>query len=307
LGFGYPEYGRLRTVLMHRPDKELDAIGPKTYKRFLFSDAIDPDQFRRDHERFVEALRSEGVNVALITELLHDQPELLSETERLPNLVYTRDTVTVTSGGYILTRMKNPVRRKETTVVEAALRKLSIPPLLKTQAPATIEGGDMIFLDEETLLLGIGNRTNVRGLREVVKTGKELGLRSLIAVPLPSTVIHLDGTMMPIDRDLAIVHLRSLQTPARLFEDGRPSKKMWLTRFLRARGMNLIEVTDYERQRRATNVIPIESRKAIAYGGNARVRRELADNGVDLIEIDGAELIRGSGGPRCMTAAVLRE
>jgi arginine deiminase len=69
----------------------------------------------------------------------------------------------------------------------------------------------------------------------------------------------------------------------------------------------LIEVTDYERQRKATNVIPLGARKAIAYNGNARVRRELVKNGVDLIEIESSELIRGSGGPRCMTAAILRE
>jgi N-dimethylarginine dimethylaminohydrolase len=292
---------------MHKPGKELDLIGPKTYAKFLFGDAINPDQFRKDHEQFVETLCSEGVNVVLITELLRHKPELLDETERLPNLVYTRDTVTVTPGGYVLTRMKSPVRKNETTIIEAAMRELSISPLLRTKAPATIEGGDMVFLDDETLLLGVGNRTNQKGLQQLVRIGKELGLRNLVAVPLPSWVIHLDGTFMPVDRDLAILHLRSLQKPASVFEDGKPGEKMMLQQFLKSRGVNLIEVTDYERQRRATNVIPLRPRKAIAYAGNARVRRELSNNAVDLIEIEGSELIRGSGGPRCMTAAVLRE
>jgi len=305
--FGYPEYERLRTVLTHRPGKELDLIGPKTYEKFLFDDAINPEKFRKDHDQFVQALRSEGVKVVLITELLHDRLELLRETEGLPNLIYTRDTATVTPRGYILSRMKNALRRNETAVVEAALRQLSIPPFVKVKAPATIEGGDLIFLDDETLLLGIGNRTNLKGLQQLAEIGKKSGMRSLIAVPLPSWVCHLDGTMMPIDCDLALIHPRSLQTPANLFEDGKTNKKVGLPRFLKTRGMNLIEVTDYERQRRATNVIPIGRRKAIAYDGNARVRRELANNGVDLIEVDGSELVRGSGGPRCMTAALLRE
>jgi len=305
--FGYPEYERLRTVLTHRPGKELDLIGPKTYQKFLFDDAINPEQFRTDHDQFVQVLRSEGVKVILVTELLHDQPELLRQTERLPNLIYTRDTVTITSRGYILTRMRSPLRRKETAVVEAALRQLYIPPLGRAKAPATLEGGDMIFLDGETLLLGIGNRTNQMGIQQLAEIGKKCGMRSLIAVPLPSWVIHLDGTIMPIDSDLAIVHLRSLQKPASLFEGGEWNGKVWLPRFLKARGMNLIEVTDYERQRRATNVIVIGPRKAIAYDGNARVRRELANNGVDLIEINGSELLRGAGGPRCMTAAILRQ
>jgi arginine deiminase len=292
---------------MHRPGKELDSIDPKTYKKFLFGDAIDAEQFRRDYERFVDILRAEGVDVLLITELLRNQDELLSETERLPNLIYTRDTTTVTPGGYILTRMRDPVRRKETAVVEASLRQLSISAVMKARAPATLEGGDMIFLDEETLLVGVGNRTNQNALLQLANIGWKSGLRRLIAVPLPSWTIHLDGTMMPIDTDLCIVHLRSLQKRASLLENGKHVKKINLPRFLRKQGMNLVEVTDYERQRRATNIIPITPRKAVAYDGNARVRRELERNGVDLIEIVGSELIRGSGGPRCMTATIVRE
>ena len=87
MGFCYPEYGRLRTVLMHIPGKEIELVGPTTYDRFLFADAIDPVQFRADHERFVEALRSEEVDVVMPTELLLEDP-LLDSVQRSPNLVY---------------------------------------------------------------------------------------------------------------------------------------------------------------------------------------------------------------------------
>jgi arginine deiminase len=306
LGFCYPEYGRLRTVLMHMPSKEIDLVGPSTYQRFLFADAIDPVQFRADHEHFVDVLRSEGVDVVLATEFLREHP-LIDSVHRSPNLVYVRDTAAVTQAGYILARMKNRVRRNETGIVEAALRKLAVPMLMKTVAPAMIEGGDLIFLDDDTLILGVGNRTNQTGLRELLARGMQSGLRRLLAVPLPSSVIHLDGTMMAIDRDLAIVHKQSLRSTASLFEDGRLKKRLKLVQFLGASGMRLVEVTDYERQRRATNVIAIAPRKAIGYAGNARVKRALLENGVDFIEIEGAELIRGYGGPRCMTLPILRD
>jgi arginine deiminase len=71
--------------------------------------------------------------------------------------------------------------------------------------------------------------------------------------------------------------------------------------------MRLVKVTDYERQRRATNVIAIGPRKVVGYAGNARVKREFFQNGLDLIEIEEAELIRGFGGPRCMTMPILRD
>jgi arginine deiminase len=291
---------------MHIPGKELELVGPSTYERFLFADAIDPVQFRADHEHFVDALRSEGVDVVLPTELLHEHP-LLDSVQRSPNLVYVRDTAAVTRAGYMLARMKSPVRRNETGIIEATLRRLAVPMLMKTVAPATIEGGDLIFLDDDTLLLGVGNRTNQAGLRELLATGTQSALRRLLAVPLPSSVIHLDGTMMVIDQDLALVHEQSLRGTASLFENGRLRKRLKLVQFLKASGIRLVEITDYERQRRATNVIAIAPRKAIGYTGNARVKRTLAENGVDFIEIEGAELIRGYGGPRCMTLPILRD
>jgi arginine deiminase len=58
---------------------------------------------------------------------------------------------------------------------------------------------------------------------------------------------------------------------------------------------------------RATNLIAIAPRKAIGYEGNARVKRALAENDVDLVEIEELELIRGFGGPRCMTLPILRD
>jgi arginine deiminase len=306
LGFCYAEYSRLRTVLMHTPGKELEFVGPTKYEKFLFADAIDPMQFRADHERFVDVLRSEGVDVVLLAELLREHP-LLDFVDRSPNLVYLRDTAAVTRVGYILARMKSPVRRNETRIVEAALRRLAIPMLMKTTVPATTEGGDLIFLDDDTLVIGVRNRTNQAGLRKLLATGTRSGLRRLLAVPLPSSVIHLDGTMMVIDRNLAVVHKQSLRSTASLFENGRLKKRLKLVEFLKASGIRLVEVTDYERQRRATNVIAIAPRKAIGYTGNARVKRVLRENGVDFIEIDGAELIRGYGGPRCMTLPTLRD
>jgi arginine deiminase len=292
---------------MHTPGRELDLVGPATYERFLFADALDAEQFRADHARFVDILRSEGVNVVILTEALRHHTEMLRLAERLPNLVYTRDTAAVTTAGYVLARMKSSVRRSETRIVEAALRELAIPTLMKADAPATIEGGDLVFLDAETLLLGVGNRTNRRGLDQLKAAATKFGLRRLVAVPLPPSVLHLDGTMMVIDRDLALVHRPSLDGVATVFKDGKTNGRLNFLKFLKTSGIRLIEVTDYERQRRATNVIAISARKVVGYGGNARVKRELAENGVDLIEIEEAELIRGFGGPRCMTVPILRD
>jgi len=291
---------------MHVPGKELQLVRPTTYERYLFGDAIDAEQFRADHERFVDLLRSEGVKVLLITDVLRDS-HLIASIERLPNLVYIRDTAAVTRTGYVLARMKSSVRRRETRIVEDALHQLAVPMLMKAEMPATIEGGDLVFLDDDTLLLGVGNRSNSAGLRQLMAIATKSGLRRMVAIPLPPWVIHLDGTMMVIDEDLAVVHQPSFAGTASVFEKGRMSKRLKLLQFLKANGMRSVKVTDYERQKRATNLVAVGPRKVVGYAGNARVRRELAENGVDLIEIEEAELIRGFGGPRCMTLPILRD
>jgi arginine deiminase len=306
LGFCYREYGQLRTVLMHAPGQELQLVHPTTFTKCLFADAVDPEQFREDHQRFVDVLQSEGVKVHLLTQVLRDR-RLLATIQRLPNLVYVRDTAAVTRRGYVLGRMRSPVRRRETKIVEAALNQLDIPMLMKPEMPSTIECGDLVFLDDDTLLLGVGNRSNLAGLRQLITSATNSGLQTLVSIPLPPWAIHLDGTMMVLDRDLAIVHKPCFGSTASVFRNGQMSKRLNFLQFLKAYGMKLVKVTDYERQRRATNVVAIGPRKVVGYAGNSRVKRELVQNGVDFIEIEGAELIRGYGGPRCMTMPILRD
>jgi arginine deiminase len=305
-GFCFPEYNRLKRVLMHSPGKELNLIRPASYRRYLFEDAVDPVQFRRQHEALVATLRTEGVDVVLLDRLLKTSP-MANAIERSPNLVYTRDSVTVTPAGYVGMRMKSPVRRHEPRIMKAALLRLGLPKFIDIEPPATMEGGDLIFLDEDTLLVGVGNRTNNLGLRQLRQRAQQHGLRTLIAVRLPSSVIHLDGTMMILDRDLAIVHRQSLGKRAAVFVKGRPVKETNLLEILKDRGFHFVDVTGYERQRRATNVITLGPRKLVGYSGNARVRSMLTKEGVDFIETEGSELVRGGGGPRCMTAPIERE
>ncbi len=302
---GLAEPARLRRVLMHAPGEEIDRIGPSSYRRYLFEDAVDAERFRSQHRALVDALRGEGVEVVLAADLLRGSP-LEARIRRSPNLVYTRDTVAVTQAGFVQMRMKSAVRRHEPAIAAAALGRLGVTEFMRIGSTATLEGGDVIFLDERTLLVGTGNRTNSLALRQLRARTAAFGT-TLVSVPLPPWAIHLDGTMMVIDRDLALVHRDSLLKPGVVYEVGKAPRPMRPLAFLRRRGLRLLEVTAYERQRRATNVITLGPRKLVGYAGHARVRRELGKEGVDLIEIEGSELVRGGGGPRCMTAPIERE
>jgi arginine deiminase len=292
---------------MHSPGSELDLIGSKSFKKYLYRDVVFRDKFRREHEYFVDVLRGEGVEVILLGDILRDDEKARSLMGRYPNLVYTRDIVSVTRAGSIVMRMKSKVRAKEAEIAKLALEKLGVPKLMEVSSPGTMEGGDLVYMSDETLLVGIGDRTNNTALKQLLGHLRENGLETVIAVPLPQWAVHLDGLLMFLDRDLCIIHKQSLTGISTLVESSGKKRRIDLIDYLASKGFKLIEVTDYGRHMRATNLVAIGSRKAVGYAGIDRVKSLLIQNGVDLIEIEGSELIRGGGGPHCMTAPILRD
>jgi len=301
------EFGRLKKVLMHSPACELDLVDAKSFEKYLYRDVVFRDKFRREHEHFVDVLRDEGVEVTLLSDILKDDEKTRSLMGRCPNLIYTRDVISVTRAGSIIMRMKSKVRAKEPEIAKLALRKLRVPVLMEVPSPGTMEGGDLVYMSDEILLLGVGNRTNNTAFRQLLGRLKEDSLEAVITVPLPQWAVHLDGLLMFLDKDLCIMHRRSLTGRSRLIEPNGRRNPIDLICYLAGKGFQFIEVTDYERYMRAANLVAIGRRKAVGYAGIDRVKRLLIQNGVDLIEIDGSELIRGGGGPHCMTAPILRD
>jgi arginine deiminase len=299
------EYGRLRKVLMHRPTEELRRITPSNRDSYLFRDVVYWRAFQREHDAFTEALRGEGVEVILLEDLLDGRDRGIAS--RLPNLVYTRDVCSVTYLGALILRMTYQARYPEPLLVGKAMDRLGIPIALRVAPPGTVEGGDFVYLDRETLMIGFGTRTNEAGL-EMVK-GALLGkaVKELLAVPLPSFRVHLDGGLMILAPDLALIHKPSLEMyPAYLYsEDG--AELIFVEDFLRERGIELIYADDAEVRQFGTNIVGIGGGKCVSYEWNERIISELEDRGMDVIRIPGSQLSLGGGGPHCMTCPILRD
>jgi len=73
----HSETGRLREVIVHRPDLSLRRLTPDNCKALLFDDVLWVKRARQEHDVFVDALRERGVKVHLFG-------ELLAETMALP-------------------------------------------------------------------------------------------------------------------------------------------------------------------------------------------------------------------------------
>src|SRR3978361_2484375 len=64
------EVGRLRTVLLHRPGPELQRLTPRNNDKLLFDGIPWVSRAQEEHDAFAEALRSRGVEVLYLTDLL---------------------------------------------------------------------------------------------------------------------------------------------------------------------------------------------------------------------------------------------
>lgn len=300
------EYKTLRKVLMHTPRESIELINESNYDRYLFMTPIFRRRFIEEHEAFIDLLRLEGVDVFLVEDLLREHETALTQIRGQPNLTYVRDTISIMKDGYVRMKMAAKVRNAEPQISEKAVQKLGIPCVLRVGNRALLEGGDFVYLDEETLMVGVGKRSNQQGVIQLAKAALEENLTRVIAVPLFPWNIHLDGALMIIDEDLALGHLDSLRKPATMFQKGQPPEKISLLTWLRRKEIEIIEVDAHERFMKGTNVVCLAPRKCIMYKWIDETARKLREHGVDVLEVEGTELLRGGGGPHCMTAPILR-
>jgi dimethylargininase len=271
----------LRRVLVVAPRPEEAA----RWREAGWRAAPDPGRLATEHEAFRAELEAAGVEV------------IVAETSSESGLdgVYPYDPALVARAGAVLLRPGKESRQGEVEPLGRVLDEAGVPTAARIQAPATLDGGDTCWLDERTLLVGLGYRTNEAG---VVALRGELPEVDVLAFDLPhhrgrAELLHLMSLLSPLADDLAVVYLPLL--PVRLVQ------------LLRARGIELIEVPDDEFPTHGSNVLALAPRIALALDGNPETRRRLEAAGVDVRVYSGDELShKGDGGPTCLTRPILR-
>jgi len=299
------EYGRLKKALMHRPGEGMKVVTAGNKDDYLFRDPVYWRAFQQEHDYFREALETEGVEVVLLTDLLDGGDAKIADA--LPNLVYMRDVCMVNNLGANILRMTYPARFVEPALVENAMGRLGVPIAHRVTPPGMVEGGDFVWFDEETVMMGFGTRSNEHGVHQM--KGSMLGrtVKEFVAQPLPGWRVHLDGALMMMAPDLALFHPTSLRLfPAYVYtEDG--VELMWLEEYLEEKGVELVYCNDTEIRIFGSNIVGLGDGKCVSYEFNERIIGILEERGFDVIPIPGSQLSIGGGGPHCMTCPLLRD
>lgn len=210
--------------------------------------------------------------------------------------IYVRDASVVCREGVILCRMGKSQRAGEPAAQEVTLRESGIPIVGRIEPPGLLEGGDVAWLDDRTLAVGQGYRTNASGIEQLrALLGDEV---DLVTVPLPhwrgpGDVFHLMSILSPVDRDLAVVYSPLLPVPFRQeFE---------------RREITLIEVPEEEFASMGANVLALAPRKCLLLDGNPVTRARLEAAGAQAVVYHGSEIsLKGGGGPTCLTRPLSR-
>jgi N-dimethylarginine dimethylaminohydrolase len=245
----------------------------------------DPRLLIWQHERLAELLESLGVEVVVL-------PPLAG----LPDACFVYDPVMVTSAGAVVLRSAKRVRAAEAEPLAAELEGIGVPVAGRLTGAARADGGDMLWLDERTLLVGRGYRTNAEAHRQLAAIlAREDATLERCDLPHdrgPAHVLHLMSVVSPVAADLAVVFLPLAPVP--LLEE------------LRAREVRWIPVDPDEHASLASNVLAVRPGVAIMADGNPRTRRALEAEGCEVHVYQASELSKGDGGPTCLTRPIHR-
>lgn len=275
------EYGKIKKVLLSKPLYYRILPISTTTRRFIDSGNLpDVQEAILEHQAFVDVFRDAGTEVIIV------EPQ-----EHLPYQVFTRDIGVSTPKGVVLGRYKVPQRQGEEISAENALLAHGIP-IFRHLTRGTIEGGDFMYLDQNTLAVGYGGRSSREGIKSLEAIAPLLDLE-IVPVPFHADFVHLDMVGNIIGEKIAVVCPEVLPH--------------FFVEMLKQRQFELVEIKAEDVSYLAANVVALDKETIISDKDNTRVNQQLKALGLKVIELKLTQLLKAGGGPHCLTFPIERE
>ena len=290
------DVGTLRMVLMHRPGDEMAIVDPAKRLEHLGSfgdaegqtwywrgDSITPLEVQQaQHDGLADALRREGVEVVYLTRCAPGRHKS----------IYTRDSCIGVKGGAIVTRLGPIVRRGEEAPVTETLARVGMPILRTIHGTGLMEGGSFVWLNPRTAVIGRSSRVNEEGTRQVEEVLNAQGVE-LLRVDLTGYRLHIDGALVMIDVDTAIINPTQLP--------------FWFLGKLQELGIRTIEVHPDDPSGVVNCIAVRPGRVLMQAGASPRTADALDRLGIAIVPVEYEGVFQGGGGIHCSTSPLIRD
>ena len=281
---------KIDTILIKKPEfafisqENLD----KNWEAFKYIGCPDYNQVLKEYAEFEKIIKENVENVYYLPQ--DDRTGLDS--------IYTHDSLKVTSRGAIYFPRGKELRSKERLATEEFLVAKGVPTLGYITPPGKMEGGDVLWINENTVAIGRGYRTNDEGIRQFKELTKDF-IEEYVIIPMPhgdgeEACLHLMSIISFVDTDKAVVYSKYMP--------------VFFREYLIAQGVQLIECSDEEYDYLGTNLLALEPGKCVLIKGCPTIEGKLVDAGITVFTYEGRELsYRGTGGPTCLTCPICRK
>lgn len=246
----------------------------------------------------------------------------------LVNSMFVRDSSSWIGDRYSANSMASQTRKLESRLLSAAADAAGARRIQDREPflPAALEGGDLLLAGQGCVVIGIGERTKSAAAEQTAQSLLTSGLAtSVFAVLLPNErqCMHLDTLMTMVDQESFLIsggHRDQLQwfslkldAEATVRADSLDDPFTALAASMGLSSIRLIETGDDEAtvQREqwsdAANVLTIRPGTVIAYDRNTMANDRLSAAGINVLTVPSAELVRGRGGPHCLSCPLVRD
>lgn len=255
-----------------------------------YGPGFDPQKAAAQHEGLAKLVADSGAEIEWLTDA----------DDGLADSVFTFDPSLMTEHGALILSMGKALRLSEPGLHEAAYERMGIPILGRVEAPGKVEGGDTVWLDRNTLIVGRGVRTNQEGIDQLSAILGPKGI-AVIGFDLPlwqgeDACLHLMSVISPLADDLALVFSPLLPAP--------------FYQMLKAKSIRLVEGDTDEFMASnglSLNVLPTAQREVIAIAGYPKTRAAMEAAGCTVATFEADALcVACEGGPTCLTRPILR-
>jgi arginine deiminase len=254
----------------------------------------------------------------------------------MPNLYFSRDYAAAIGRGMTVNHMHFPARRRESLFMKYILEHhprfagKDIPVWYGRDNRWSVEGGDEQVWNRETVAIGLSQRTEAGAVEKIaLKLLSESNFRRVVALEIPKShaLMHLDTVLTMVDYDKFTVFPEIMDSLGKMnifiltLDDDRnlrvERRENLLDVMVEVTGRDEIQLlptggqdpiaSEREQWNDGSNTLAIAPGVVVTYDRNYVSNDLMRRAGLEVLEISGAELGRGRGGPRCMSMPIWRE